>query len=464
MNRRIGVLVLAIGLLAPPAIAPVVAQEADQKAAPSAPTTMSISRDEAVADFPAGITFTLDAASHDPVADVELLYRSPGVDTYSVELPKFQSGATELAIEEPVDLRAGDLPPGVDVQYHWRITETDGDIVETPEQTILWADDRFDWKPLSGTHVTVYAYDGDDSFQQAILDSAERTIGKLGESYHAQPDQPIRIWAYANRDDFYGALAPNSEPWIAGAAYPTLHLIQAVLPPGDLEEVARVVPHEISHQVLHQATDNPFNSPPQWFDEGLAVLSQETGRDRFYTHALELALDGQVPPLRTLNGSFEYAREGAMADYSFSLSAVIYIIDTFGNEGMSKLVSTLPEGITYEAAIQKGLGISFDELDRRWREDLIADAKRFSVSGSTRFGDSGPEDGGSDLGGILALASGTLVLGGVVILAVIAGTIVLVRNRRRFDSEPESEDGLSWRDWPHELELPGWQPSSPGRP
>ena len=57
---------------------------------------------------------------------------------------------------------------------------------------------------------------------------------------------------------------------------PALHVIMAVLPPGNYDEVGRVVPHEISHQVLHQATDNPFSRPPQWLNEGLAVYWQES--------------------------------------------------------------------------------------------------------------------------------------------------------------------------------------------
>ena len=54
-----------------------------------------------------------------------------------------------------------------------------------------------------------------------------------------------------------------------------------------------------------------------------------------------------------------------MAAYAFSLSAVIYILDTWGDEGMSKLLATFPEGITLRRAMQQGLGISFDELDRQ---------------------------------------------------------------------------------------------------
>ena len=245
--------------------------------------------------FPEGITFTLDAETTDPIANLELLYRAPGVETFSVELPPFEPGRPTSRSSTRSTCARGELPPGIDVQYHWRITEADGDVVETPEQTLSWFDDRYDWTPLSGPNVTVYTYDADPAFQQAILDSAERTIASLAESYGAELEQPVRVWAYADKDDLYGALAPNSEPWIAGAAYPPLHVIMAVLPPGDYDEVARVVPHEISHQVLHQATENPFNSPPQWLDEGLAAYWQESGRDRFYSYALELAANGEVP-------------------------------------------------------------------------------------------------------------------------------------------------------------------------
>ena len=44
-------------------------------------------------------TSTLDAEATDPIANLELLYRAPGEDTLSVELPPFEAGATELEIQ-----------------------------------------------------------------------------------------------------------------------------------------------------------------------------------------------------------------------------------------------------------------------------------------------------------------------------------------------------------------------------
>ncbi|MBA3450117.1 MAG: hypothetical protein H0T18_02760 [Chloroflexia bacterium] len=458
IGYRPGRIVVLFVLLISAPLTPVFAQSQDvvEDAAPAAIPGLVVAEDSAAVEFPDGITFTLDASTTDPIAELELMYRAPGLETFSVELPPFEEGTTDLTIEHPIDLRAGELPPGIDINYHWRITEDDGDIVETPEQTILWGDDRYTWTPLSGPNVTVYTYDADPAFQQEILDSAERTITSLAESYSVELEQPVRIWAYAGKDDLYGALAPNSEPWIAGAAYPGLHMIMAILPPGDHGEVKRVVSHEISHQVLHQATDNPFNSPPQWLDEGLATYWQESGRDRFYSYALEIAATGEVPPLRTLNGNFPYDRDGATAAYSFSLSAVMYILDTWGDEGMAKLLATFEEGITYEDAVQQGLGISFDELDRQWREDLIADAQQFGAAGSTRFGDDG---GGASpwpsLGQGLALAAESLILGLVVLIAVIAGGISVLRARRRAHSDEDEEGELRWGEWPAGLEPSG---------
>jgi len=440
----------------PMAIARAQDLEVVEDAAPATIPGLTVAEDDATVEFPEGITFTLEADSTDSIANLELLYRAPGLETLSVELPPFAAGSTELDVEHPIDLRAGELPPGVDVQYRWRITEEDGDVVETPEQTISWFDDRYDWTPLSGPNVTVYTYDADPDFQQAILDAAERTITSLAESYGAEMEQPVRVWAYADKDHLYGALAPNSEPWIAGAAYPGLHVIMAVLPPGDYSEVERVVPHEISHQVLHQATENPFNSPPQWLDEGLATYWQESGRDRFYSYAMELAATGEVPPLRTLNGTFPYERDGATASYAFSLTAVMYILDTWGDEGMSNLLAAFPEGVTYEDAVQQGLGISFDELDRQWREDLIADAQQMVASGSTRFGGDDGASPWSTIGEGIALASGTVILGVVVLLAVIAGLVSWVRSRRHHD-DAEDIEGVRWGEWPEGLDPPGWQ-------
>ena len=469
-TKFVTILLLAI-MLSATLPAPLLAAQSVVAATPAPIPGFSVSRNEATASFPQGITFFLDATSETPIADVALLFNTPGTLTLSVELPRFDEGATSLAIEHPVSLDAGQLPPGLDVLYHWRITDANGDVTETEVQTIPWIDSRYDWTPLEGPRVTVYAYDMPAEFQQATLDSAERTIDRLVEAYGFEPQEHIRLWAYANKEDLYGALAPNSEPWIAGSAYPPLYLIMAILPVGDYDELARVVPHEITHQVEHQVTKNPFNSPPLWLSEGLAVYWQETGRDRFYTYALQIASEGDAPPLRTLNGGFDYNPDGALAAYALSLSAVIYILDTWGDEGMANLLGAFREGISFDDAIKQSLGVTFDELDAGWQAYVKEKAEELlPAGGSTQFSDDpvgpGSTPAGSSFWQEVLVASGTLILGLVVVIALLAGGFAWWRTRREQNDEHEQDDdhdlpqGPRWREWPEGLEPPSWEPRS----
>jgi hypothetical protein len=121
---------------------------------------------------------------------------------------------------------------------------------------------------------------------------------------------------------------------------------------------------------------------------------------------------------------------------------------------MSRLIKAFGQEVTYDDAIEQGLGITFDELDRRWRESLIAEAQQIGAAGTTRFGDDGGASPWATIGGGLALASGTVILGLVVLLALIAGLFSLIRSRRRSDDDESTGESVRWGEWPEGLELP----------
>ncbi|MBA3413728.1 MAG: hypothetical protein H0U10_00690 [Chloroflexia bacterium] len=386
--------------------------------------------ESATAAFPDGIDFSVEASSPDGIAEAELLWRPALEETLTLGLPEVVPGPT-VDLDHRVELRAGALPPGLDVHYRWRFTDADGAVLETPERTVLWADDRFDWRPLGDCLVTVYAYSGDDEFQADVLASAEATIERLNRRFGAELTDGVRIWVYDSGDDLTGALAPNSEPWIAGAAYPWFGLIQAVLPTGDRDELARVIPHEISHLVLYQATRNPFNGPPAWLDEGLATLAQGTGQAALWERVADAAEAGELDRLRSLNGQFPYDPDGALLAYAESLSVVRYIVDTYGETGLSKLIAVFAEGVSYDEAVERALGISLDELDEAWRAAAPAQAERelAALGGTTGRGGLGEFEG-------FLLASGSLVMGVVALVALVAGARAFGR-ARRLRPEPE---------------------------
>jgi hypothetical protein len=239
----------------------------------------------------------------------------------------------------------------------------------------------------------------------------------------------------------------NSESWIAGTAYPEFHVILAVLPEGDKYEVGRIVPHEISHQVLHQATKNPFNAPPVWLDEGLAVLNQEGG-DEDYPALVQLAADeGRLFSIRALNSTPPLEPADATLYYAESLSVVQFVIDHFGAEKMAALIDAYKQGVSHDQAATMALGVDLDELDRMWKESLGYQGDRGQAGGITPI--SGDNEGSASL-----IASGALVMGFLALFAVLVGIVTIRRSARAGDQRDPDESSVLTLD-PRRDGIPG---------
>lgn len=397
---------------------------------------VDVTRDEAVAEFPKGITFALTATAAEPIERVDLLYAAGGDRTLNLVSPPIVSSA-QVNLAYDLDLGARYLPPGLDIEYRWRLVFADDRSVETEPKRLLWSDTRFDWSVLVADGVEVHAYGGDSAFHREVLDSARRTVDRLTAEYGLTSVDPIRIWLYASSDDFAGAQAPNSEPWIAGTAYVSFGLILLVLPSGNAAELGRTVPHEVAHQVIHQVTANPFNDIPTWLDEGLAVRYQETPDPSFPVIVRQAAAEGRLDSVRSLNSSFPYDQAGAVLAYAESLSLVEFIAAEFGEEGLRALVQVFDDGIAHEQGVVATLGISVDELDRRWRTSAEAAVSApLPIDAVRRTGD---RPGlGTDTA--LTLASGALVMALVALLGIGVATVAVIRSRR----PPEDEDPPAW--------------------
>ncbi|MGI8475650.1 MAG: peptidase MA family metallohydrolase, partial [Thermomicrobiales bacterium] len=276
-----------------------------------------VSSSSAKADFPKGMTFHLDADGDSTITRVELLFTKASLETLHLVTPKF-TPARRIAIDATSDFQIDFVPPGIDVSYHWRLTDVDGRTTEIPPLSVLWEDTRFDWKSISTPQVTVYAYNGNDAFDQIVLDSSQKTIDRLQDEFGVKKSLPIRIWVYNSKKDFSGSQAPNSQDWIAGTAYPAMPVVLAVLPEGDKHEVGRIIPHETSHQMLNQATKNPFNSPPTWLDEGLAVSNQDNGNEDFPAIVGRASAENRLLSIRALTSEFPYDPAQATLAYAES--------------------------------------------------------------------------------------------------------------------------------------------------
>jgi hypothetical protein len=285
-------------------------------------------------------------------------------------------------------------------------------------------DESQDWETLTDDLVTLYWYEGDADFAEDVVGTATRSIERLRERFGVAGDEPIRIVAYGDESDFADALPPNSAEWIGGQAYPALNVIFAILEPGRgaEQETRRMIPHEVSHLMLEQATENPFNSPPNWLDEGLAVYNQETEDSRLAGMLDDAVDDGRLSNVRALNSSFPLDDQAALRSYAESWSIVTYIIEQLGDAEMRELIGIFKEEVSYDQAVEESLGMTIEELDTGWKDWLGYEGDAPIVLDDSNQVDVDPDDD-SDLTRTewtitaIFFGVGTLITGGFSVFA-----------------------------------------------
>jgi hypothetical protein len=341
-------------------------------APPAAAQGVTFGASEVRPQFPERIDFraTIAGGTAD-IADVRLYYGHVQDPVRTMARPTFARGR-QVEATFTLNTRERYLPPGSEIEYFWSARDATGARVESPRQRFTYLDERHQWKSRSLGLVTLRWYAGDDAFAQDVLDTAQRTLDRLKQQVGVEPTQPIAIIFYGSNAEFAQALPPNSAEWIGGQAYPALNLIIAGVRPdgGAAREVRRMIPHELSHIVLHQATDNPYNTPPTWLDEGLAVYNQETADGRFPGLIRDAARAGKLIPLRALNSSFPLNPNEALLSYAQSASVVEFLIKQHGTAKASALVAVFREGVAYDEAVQRSLGATLEEIDAQWRASL----------------------------------------------------------------------------------------------
>jgi hypothetical protein len=354
---RAGALILLIlaALLATPA-------QARQSA------TITVTSSEAKPDFPNQITFSLSAASSAAdIREVQLLYGATRSDALTiVDLPV--KAGPQVTLSHQLDTQVYYYPPGTDITYRWVIHDTAGNTFESEPQSVVYHDERFSWSDRTVRNVTVYWYKGGSAFGDDLAAAVDRALTKLQTELGAELTQPVRIYVYATNSDMRSALQANSEEWIGGEANPALGVIVAAIAAGDDSEVRRIIPHELSHQVLHQAIDNPYGGAPPWFDEGLAVHNQEVRDSDFDQMITQAAQENRLIPLEALASSFPADPNQALLSYAQSRDMVEHIIDTYGETKLQALVAAFAAATPVDEAVQQVLGRSVDELDAEWRK------------------------------------------------------------------------------------------------
>jgi hypothetical protein len=308
---------------------------------------------------------------------VELRYRPVDGEVTFVARPPVEPGTT-VRLRYARDMRVNYLPPFIDLAYRWRLVLADGSIVESPEQQLAYRDTRYRWVERSRGSVQLFSTVTDPKYIETALAVSERAIVRFSQRFGVALSGPVRIVLYPSPEALRTALPLQSEEWIGGVAIPEYRLVLGGVAagPGMEEELARLLSHEVLHLVIAQATENPFGTPPAWLDEGLATLYQEVAEPWLDTALERARRSGTLPSLRALSASFGTDPEAALLGYAASRSVVEYLVTTYGEEGIARLLAAYREGVSDDEALAESLGIDVDQLDRAWRAWLAQRAIR----------------------------------------------------------------------------------------
>jgi Peptidase MA superfamily len=293
-----------------------------------------------------------------PPDKLELLLRFTGSDaTLVAPVAPGVSSAEYIwnAADRPVT-------PNTTIAYRWRAT-AGGVATLSPEKTLLYDDDRpgLDWHSARIGNATVHWYGNAEAlarhFGKITADAATAAEKMLGHVLAG----PVDIFVYDTHDDFFGALGPGAREWTGAATFPQLRTIFMWLQGGSSSYLETTMTHEVTHVVFRDATANPFHEPAKWFNEGLAVWSeQQSAASEAAT--VQSAVAGGLLAFDGIAESFPIGDQAARLAYAEGATMVQMIIDKYGRKAIADIAAAYRAGAGDAEALKAGTGVSADKL------------------------------------------------------------------------------------------------------
>jgi tetratricopeptide (TPR) repeat protein len=204
---------------------------------------------------------------------------------------------------------------------------------------------------------------------------AQNALKTLSAKYGFTPKGPILVEVFPKHDDF--AVRTLGLPGMLGALGACFGRVVTLdspraRDPGSFSWQATLW-HEMAHVITLQMSNQRI---PRWLTEGISEYEEAQARPEWgremevpFARALER---GKTLKLSDLNSGFTKPDTIALAYFQASL-LVDHIVKTFGNEKLQALVRSYGEGIESNAAVEKTIGVSLDQLQSSF--DTALDAR-----------------------------------------------------------------------------------------
>ena len=341
----------------------------------------NVTLNEVVLNFPETATFQFTIDSPVEITSIVLEYGNEQQtcgEVIAKAFPQFTPGKT-VNTEWTWEMRqSGSLPPGAQLWWRWRVTDANGDETVTETKTAIWLDDVHPWKTVTSGLLSLHYYGIDKAFAQEMLTAGIEGMNRNKNDAGLTTDDPVNVYVYPSYDDLREAILYESS-WVGGSAYPDENIVILGTSGFDSNWDKDTVIHELTHVVVGHFTFSCLGDVPQWLNEGLAVYS-EGPLDKQFQEPLDQAIqENTLLSVRSISGNFSEVANKADLSYAESYSLVNYLIETYGQDKMTALLTSFRDGATPDEALLQTYGFNIDGLEDQWRKAIGAQPRTVSA-------------------------------------------------------------------------------------
>ncbi|MDQ2943116.1 MAG: peptidase S9, partial [Candidatus Dormibacteraeota bacterium] len=239
---------------------------------------------------------------------------------------------------------------------------------------------KFEFRVLKTSHFDIYFYQGEDAAATDAARIAERWWTRLSTllNHELSGRQPLILYASAAEFQQTNAISGDIGEGTGGVTEALRRRI--VLPVGGtLADLDHVVGHELTHAFQYDITGagRPSNlgalpaatALPLWFIEGMAEYCSlgpiHAPTAMWMRGAIQGTAKDTLPTFRQLDNPRYFP-------YRYGHALLAYVAGHWGDQAIGRLLRQAARRRDVEPAIREVLGISPNELVKRWHAELHA--------------------------------------------------------------------------------------------
>ena len=321
-------------------------------------------------EFPERIVIQLTADAPADIQSVRIFYRVGKADSRVYAYPKSFSNTGPLSARFDIKTGSGAfIPQGVDIEYYYVFTDSEGREFESDRFTFEFLDRRYDWRQIEFEDFTLIWHD-----------RSERAVRSVGADVSLRMQRVKRMLGLEGDYNFKAVLV-NGRAEAARSFPPVSQTSQDVALFGGFamgDHGALVLAglnhdglvHELTHLMVDEALDSsPGHSRvPAWLNEGIAMYFEPHGHQRDSETRRAFA-SGDLIRLRHM-GSVPGRPRDVRLFYSQSASIVSFMAQAYGEDRLASLFRAIGDGKNAEQALIATYGLNIDQLDAAWRTHL----------------------------------------------------------------------------------------------